>query len=240
MGWLKRSPAAGREDPPPLSLAPDHQAVRRADPYSFAVAHRRLAWMLRLSAGTNVVLACALTASMAAFSTLLPLKTTEIALVRHDNRSDQLIRIEPLTRDVPGFALAMEWMARRYVRLLLEIDSVTQDERLRQAFIYSDTAVYKRFKADRIDTGELKKALDSGLVRSIEIETAEQLQSLGRAQKWAVDFIQRDMRGGKQLEAKRLRALLTMTTRPETVRAEDRFENPLGITITDFVLKERF
>lgn len=219
---------------------PDHSAVSRADPYSFQVAHRRLAWMLRLSAGTNIVLASALTVSLAAFSALFPLTKTEIALVRQYEKDDRLIRIEPIQENVPGFTVMMEHMARRYVRLIVEIDKATQDERLRQAFVYSDRSVYLQFKADRIDTGDLQKALDSGLVRSVNIESSEQLPSFGKAQKWAVDFVQRDERAGKLVEERRIRALLVLTTRADTVKPEDRFENPLGITVTDFVLKERF
>ena len=224
---------------PELAL-PDHSAVSRADPYSFQVSHRRLAWMLRLSAATNIVLASALTVSMAAFSALFPLTRTEIALVRYHEPDDRLIRIEPIQADVPGFTLLMEWHARRFVRLLVEIDPATQDERLRQAFIYADTSVYRQFKEDRIDTGALQKALDSKLIRSVRIESSEQLPSLGKAQKWAVDFVQRDERAGQLVEERRIRALLVLATRPDTVKPEDRFENPLGIVVTDFVLKERF
>ena len=56
MDWLKPKPKpkldadAGADD-----VAP-HAAMVRADPYSFRVAHRRLAWLLRISAGTNIVL----------------------------------------------------------------------------------------------------------------------------------------------------------------------------------------
>ncbi|MBL4748793.1 MAG: hypothetical protein JKY17_08620, partial [Magnetovibrio sp.] len=41
-----------------LGMADDggHAAIVEADPYSFRIAHRRLAWMLRMSVGLNVVL----------------------------------------------------------------------------------------------------------------------------------------------------------------------------------------
>lgn len=228
----------GRDRPAPASL-PDHGAVRKADPFSFQVAHRRLAWMLRLSVALNVVLASGLTASFTAFAALFPLKETEIALVRHYEPDARLYRIEPIQQDVEGFDVLMESMARRYVMMLLEIDPVTQDERLRQAFVYSDDALYRRFRAERIETGELRRAIESGLVRSIHVEAVERLQSLRRTYKYAVDFVQRDMRAGQVIEERRRRALLTMTTRPSEVRAEDKYENPLGITVLDLALKER-
>ncbi|NMM46492.1 hypothetical protein HH303_18520 [Rhodospirillaceae bacterium KN72] len=219
---------------------PRHEAVRRADPYSFEVAHRRLAWMLRISAGTNVVLGLGLCTALTALSHLFPLKTTEIALVRNDSVSNQLIRIEPISEDVDGFALLMEQKARWYVRALLEIDAVTQTERLRQAFVMTDDKFYEAFKKERIDSGAIQDAINSGLTRSITVESVDLIESYDdNKRKYAVDLVQTDTRRGDVVETKKIRAYLAMTTRPHTVREADRFENPLGITVLDLSLKER-
>ncbi|NMM43924.1 hypothetical protein HH303_05520 [Rhodospirillaceae bacterium KN72] len=217
-----------------------HDAVRRTDPYSFEIAHRRLAWMLRISAATNVVLALSLTTALTALSHLFPLKTTEIALVRHDAVENQLIRIEPISEAVDGFGLLLEQKARWYVRSLLEIDPVTQTERLRQAFAMSDKAFYERFRKERIDSGAIQAALDTGLTRSITVESVDRIESFhGGVFKYAVDLVQTDTRRGAVVETRKIRAYLSITTRPQTVREADRFENPLGITVLDLSLKER-
>ena len=111
-----------------------HASVTRADPYAFEVAHRRLAWMFRISAGMNAGLFALLALAIGTIHGLVPLKTTEIALVRADPEENRLYRIEPLSRTVEGFDLVLEDKARRYVRQLLEIDPITQTKRFREAF----------------------------------------------------------------------------------------------------------
>ena len=209
------------------------------DPYGFQVSHRRMAWLLRLSSGSNVVLGACLVMALSALNTLLPLKTTEIALVRSDPTDNRLYRIEPIKQSVGGFDLLMESMARRYVRNLLEIDTVTQTERFREAFRITDKKFYERFRKERIDTDAVQDALDSGLTRSITVESVDRVDAFNGSYKYAVDFVQTDVRKGVRVETRKLRAYLNMTTRPHQVRDADKYENPLGITILDLILKER-
>lgn len=236
MAWLKFPRKTNADDDGTLA----HAAVVEADPYSFRVAHRRLAWMLRMSVAINVVLGILAISLSNAIAVLVPLKTTEIALVRTDPEDKRLFRIEPLTREVAGFDVALEDKAHRFVWLLLGIDSITQTERFREAFRMMDRDFYERFKKDRIDSNEVQNAINSGLSRSITIETVDRIQSFKDTYKFAVDFIQTDRRHGEVIEAQKLRAYLNMTTRPqEDVPVEDKYENPLGIVVLDLVLKER-
>lgn len=216
---------------------PVHESISDADPYSFQVSHRRLAWLLRLSAGTNVALAAVVVVQMSLIATMLPLKTTEIALLRTDASDDRVYRVEPIAKNVPGFDLLMESMARRYVRELLEIDSVTQTERFRWAFRMSDTELYERFKKERFKPVE--DALKDGLTRSITVESVDRFSTSAGTYKYAVDFVQTDKRRGQEIDSRKLRAYLNMTTRPQRVREPDKYENPLGITVLEISLKER-
>src|SRR3546814_937281 len=84
--------------------------------------------MLRLSAGGNVALTILCVVLGNAISTMLPLKTTEIALVRVNSNDDKVYRIEPLTQRTDGFDLVVEIAAKQYVRDLLEIDPITRSE----------------------------------------------------------------------------------------------------------------
>lgn len=218
---------------------PTHAAAVRADPYSFRVAHRRLAWLLRLSVAMNVALIAGLSVTVSAFAHLLPLKTTEIALVRTDPDDNRLYRIEPIERSVQGLDVLLENMARRYVRMLLEIDTVTQTERFRQAFGMTDPGFYERFRRERIETGAVQDALDARLTRSITVESVDRIDAFGGTYKYAVDLVQIDHKAGREIARRKLRAYLNMTLRPRTVTAADKYENPLGITVLDLVLKER-
>ena len=234
MAWLK-NPFKRKAPDPGL-----HAAHARTDPYSFQVSHKRLAWMLRVSTGTNIVLAACLIILISAYSHLLPLKTTEIALLRSDPEDNRLYRIEPISEDVEGFDLLLEDKARRFMRNLLEIDPVTQTERFREAFRMMDRAFFERFEKERLDSNKVQDALDSGLTRSITVISVDRIAAYGGTYKFVVDFIQTDTRDGKLVEKKQARATMDMTTRPqEEIRKEDRFENPLGIIVLDLTLKER-
>lgn len=75
--------------------------------------------------------------------------------------------------------------------------------------------------------------------RRVYVETADRLASFDDDYKLAVDFVQVDERNGREVGRKALRAYLSMTTRPQTVGPEDRFSNPLGITVLQMTLKEK-
>lgn len=230
--WLRR-PVRPRTPTSP------HAGVAAADPYAFQAAHRRLAWLLRISAGTNVALIAAVTVLATTILVLVPLKKTEVALVRTYAPDDRLYRIEPISETVDGFELLLESTARRYVKLTLEIDAVTQEERLREASHMTDAAFSERFYRERVQSGSIREAIDDGLEREVRIESVDKIESFGRDHKMVVDFVQVDRQRGKETGRKRLRAYLSLTTRPNEVRKADRYTNPLGIVVLDMTLKER-
>lgn len=223
---------------------PNHDQVRAADPFAFEIAHRRLAWMLRLSVATNVVLAVVVIVLASSISTLVPLKTIEVALVRLDPVSDEMrridptthVRIEPLTKGVKGYDIAMEAFARHYVSLVKPIDGVSQDARMTEAQRYSDTKFWEVFAKERLT--EFNAAMQSGLTRAVKIETATLMPSRGSSRMYAVDFTQTDARSSST-EITHHRAYLTVTTREQTVRTDERFENPLGIRVLAMSVQNR-
>ncbi len=223
----------------------NHDGLRAADPYAFEAAHRRLAWMFRLSTMTNVALAAVAVVEASAISTLVPLQKVQLGLVRIEARDDQtsrvdpasLVRVLPITKETPGFDLLMESFVRRYVRILLEIDAVSQGDRMREANLQSEPDWWKRFTGERVK--EIDRAIDGGLSRSIVVESADRISMRDGIGRYAVDFVQIDKRDGKIVETKRLRAYLAATSRPHTVREAEKFENPLGLRVLDVALKER-
>ncbi len=216
-----------------------HDDFRSQDPFSFEIAHRRLAWLLRISAGINIVLATSFVVSISAFSSLLPLKEVRFAFLKTDQADNRIYQIEPISKDMDGFQLFLEQKARRYVRNMLEIDRITQGERFKEAFAMTDDVFYKRFRRERIESNEIKNALKSGITRSVTIESVDMIETNSPNYKLAVDFIQTDIRNGEFIERKNSRAYLTMTTRPQTVKQNAKIENPLGIIVLDMILKEK-
>lgn len=231
--------------PPPVSPVVDHDPVNRVDPYSFQATHRRLAWLLKLSTMTNIALMSVAVIEASAIAELVPLQKLSLALVRIEPRDDRmekvdpagLVRIEPLTKDVPAYDVAMESFVRHYVRILLEIDKVSQDDRMREANLYSDADYWKTFIHDHLTP--IKTGLTQGLSRSIVVESADRISRHAGVDRYAVDLVQTDSEDGKTVETKKLRVYMAVTSRPNTVRVGERFENPLGFRVLDLILKER-
>ena len=100
--------------------------------------------------------------------------------------------------------------------------------------------VYLAYKKKYLDSGKVKKAINSGLNRSITVESVNKIETFGTTHKLAVDFIQTDERSGEIIEVEKLRAYLNITTTVQkALSVAEKYENPLGITIIDFVIKER-
>lgn len=222
-----------------------HDRVNAADPYSFEVAHRRLAWMFRLSSAINVALAAVVLVQTGAISALVPLQRIEVGLIRIEPSTDRaakvdpasLVRVLPITKATPGFDLVMEAFVRRYTRLLLEIDSASQNDRMGEANTHTDAEFWKRFMAERYK--EIKAALDSGINRSVVIESASRISERDGVFRYLVAFDQVDARGGKPVETRKLHAYLAVTSRPHTVRESEKFDNPLGLRVLDLSVKLR-
>jgi len=232
--------AAG-ETPAPTG----HESVRRADPFAFEVAHRRLAWMFRVSAMMNVGLFAVVIVEASAIAELVPLQHLQLGLVRIEPSTDRtvkvdpasLVRIEPIAAGVEGYDLMLEAFVRRYVRLILEIDKVSQTDRMKRAAMFSEGKFWSQFGKERF--GAIEKALDSGLNRSIVVESADLISRRTGVSRYAVDFVQRDEREGKPVEAKKLRAYVAVAARPQTVEKSEQYENPAGFRVIDLALKER-
>lgn len=235
MAFLKRRRDAIERSS--VEAAPKHAAVLQADPFAYKTAHRRMAWLLRLSVGMNVALICCVVVTVQAIASLVPLKETEIALLRADPSDDRIYRVEPISVEVDGFELMLEKLARRYVRQILTIDGTTQNTRFKEVRTYSDPAFFN----DYLKTNKpvIEEALDDGLDRSITIKGAYKVDAYDGVYLYVVEFLQTDRIGRETPRRRHLRAFLEMTPRPHDVSAAEKFENPLGIRVLNLSVKEQ-
>ncbi|TYC64006.1 hypothetical protein FMN50_01845 [Rhodobacterales bacterium] len=235
MAFLKRSKTA--IEPAIVEPAPKHSAILQADPFAYKTAHRRMAWLLRLSVGMNVALICCVVVTVQAIASLVPLKETEIALLRADPADDRIYRVEPISVEVEGFDLMLEKLARRYVRQLLTIDGTTQNTRFKEVRTYSDPTFFNEYvKANK---PVIEEALEDGLNRSITIKGAYKVDTYNGVYLYVVEFLQTDKIGRETPRRRHLRAFLEMTPRPHDVTKAEKFENPLGIRVLNLSVKEQ-
>lgn len=221
-----------------------HAAIASMDPYAFQAAHRRLAWYARMVTALLIVSGVGNVISIQTISELVPLKETEFVMIRTYCEDGRTYSAEPVSRDLDGFTTFMEGRARHFVKTLLEIDSVTQEERQREASQMSDENYWKKFRRERIVSGEISTALKKGIDREIIVETVTEIPTLtdNNDFKFAVDFTQIDRRNGEVIDGgtKTLRAFVSMVTRPQqNIPEKEKYTNPFGAYVTDLVLRSR-
>ena len=221
---------------------PDHSRVRTLDPFSFAVAHRRLAWCFRLSVITNVMLCCVVIITSTAFLSVFPLKEVRFAFLREEMDSNRVLRIEPVSKNIKGYEVLLESKAREFVTLILPIDEITEPERYNKAFKMATGDFYEAFKRDRLDSGFLSEAKKSGLNRSIRIEAVDVRRNPANSETHlvSVDVMQIDRFGNaEKSQQKPLRVFLEMSALPQSVPESELYTNPLGIVVLNMTIKER-
>lgn len=214
-----------------------HSGVLSADPFAYRTAHRRLAWLLRSSVAINVVLGACLAVTTQALTSLVPLKTTEVALLRADPSDDRIYRVEPISVNVDGFELLLEKLSRRYVRQILTIDETTQNTRFAEVRSYSDADFFNHYV--KTNKPFLDQALKDGLNRSITIKGAYKVDAYNGVFLYVVEFQQVDRMDRTEPVRRDLRAFLELTPRPNEVTEAEKFENPLGIRVLGMSIKEQ-
>ncbi|SFP08945.1 VirB8 protein [Cohaesibacter marisflavi] len=214
----------------------NHRAVLTADPFAFKTAARRNAFFLRFFVVYSTAATLAIIVLVSTISELFPLKTTEFALLRVDPNDDRIYSVEPVSVKVPGYELMVEKIARRYVRDILAIDDVTQNERFNRVRRYSDSDFFNAYLKANKDL--ISRALGDGLNRSITVVGANKIVRYDDIYQFVVEFIQTDKIGRDKPKKRHLRAYLELEPRQQDVQEVDKFENPLGIRVLNMAVKE--
>ncbi len=222
---------------PQAPMSVESQSFREADEFAFRSAHRRIAWLLKLSVGLNIIFGLATASVSQALIEAYPLKETRIALLRADPADNRIYRVEPISQEVDGFELMLEQFSRRYVSLTLPIDDITQNERFKEAMIYSDRKHWNAFLDKRKE--DISDALKDGLNRSIIVHSSNFVAQYGDVWQYSVEFSQIDELERTPRTTRQYRAYLELTTRPQEIREAELYENPLGIRVIGMVVKEK-
>lgn len=234
MIFRKRTPPALEEQ-----TAPDHSPVRGLDPFDFQVAHKRLAFCFRISAMLNVAMGMTVCALVAALLAMLPLKEIRPALIMADSRDNMVYSVAPISPETNGFNLVLETVVRGFVVNALTIDPLSSDARAAKARTVMTAEYQQKYQKTFVDNGWLQDVMDSGLIRSIIIESTNHIDNPGSsARLLSVDYIQIDTRDNLELARKRMRAFLKLIGMPQSVPKDEIYNNPLGVFVLDMTIKE--
>lgn len=197
--------------------------------------------MARLSTICAVVLGLVVIALVCLIIVLFPLKEVRPMLVTLKDKGEQVVRIEPITRNEKATTLLMETLSRQYVTLRETIDLQTEDVRWKQLSLMTGPQLNDEFmslmKPENQDS-PFKKRLDDNVTREVEILSSTSLAP-SAPNIFQVEWISRDRHKGQVIGQGHWVSTLTVSLEPHEVSFEDQYINPIGFTVTHYTLAQK-
>lgn len=199
---------------------------------------KRYLWTARAFAIITVVSLCCNAILLLAIAQVIPLFRVEPYLLTFQSKDEQIYNIMPYNGDLSANKSITETFVRSYV---LQRNTIVNDEKEMEIRWLpggpiqemSSSVVYDDFVKNMA-----KKALDlvrqKGLQRTLKILTVNELgQGL-----WQVEYETSDMYPSSTTpELNYWTATLRTTYRKKSIKFNDRLNNPVGFTVTNYSLK---
>lgn len=201
-------------------------------------AYRVQKWTNRVLAVAVVFLSLVTMALAAVVVTLFPLKEVQPMLLTLSDRTEQVVRIEPLQVGAESWRLISEKMAREYVVKRETIDLQTEVERWQQVAFLSSVSVWQEFEGlmgRHNSSSPFERAKRERLTRAINIISASMLN----ARQLQVEFERIDYRAGQEEGRSQWVATMTIGFLPREVKYDQRYMNPVGFTVLAYGIQER-
>ncbi len=200
---------------------------------------RRYLWTARAFAIVSAVALCVNFVLLIAIGNMMPLKRVEPYLLTFQNKEEQVVKIQPLSKNLAAEDVISEAMIRQYVLLrntmVSDVDEMAfrwgQEGPIRWM---SSNAVYNQFAKTIKDW--LSRIKLEGLTREVRIESVVRNQNI-----WFVYIITRDMLPEAEEPAiSRWRIKLAIrffAKNQNEVKYIDRLKNPLGFAVEGYSIE---
>lgn len=166
-------------------------------------------------------------------SFLLPLKEIQPMFLTTNDRVDQIVKVEPVAIGKPSDKLLSEKMARKYLIKRETVDLQTEEIRHKQVQLLSSADVFKTFKnVIENDDDFLKKATEDKLTRSILVKSISWLTD----NKMYIEYEAVDSHFDQETDRRVMVAVITFEYRPQRIKYEDVYLNPVGWTVIAYSL----
>lgn len=187
-----------------------------------------------LLSGISVVLTCFLV-------NLFPLKEVKPMLVTFSEQQNQVVRIEPLAKDLQGTDVLLEKLACRYVELRETFDGVTENARLQELMHMSAPELWEAYGAliaEENPQSPFKAFQQSHVTRSVKIKSCFCLAPAA-PDTYRIEWESLDTQEGQEGERKEWVTTLAITLDPREVRFEDKYINPIGFTVIHYAVAKK-
>ncbi len=154
----------------------------------------------------------------------------------------QVVRVEPLEAGTKGLDVLMEALSREYVSLRENFDFQTEQARWQKAIWYSSEELGEAFKQHITKTGNdspFEQFKKRGITRSINILSSTALAP-SAPNVWQVEWesIDRDTQTGSETRGYWV-STITAECIEKNLNYEDQFINPIGFTVLHYTVANK-
>lgn len=196
-------------------------------------------WVARTTSVACIVLLLSNLTAAAVIWSLLPLKEIQPMLFSTQEKTNQVVKIEPLEKNAQGFDLMMEALARQYVELRETFDFQTEPARWQKLFWFSSKELAEAFQQKmepQKATSPFKQFKDRGVTRSVNILTSNHLKPAA-PNVWQVEWESLDLDPKTGLETRgHWISTITAECQAREVSLADQYINPIGFTVVQYTV----
>lgn len=210
-------------------------------PYDTGHAYKTAQWVSHYAVGLALVLGLVTMGLVGVIIALLPLKEVRPYLVMTHNRSDQVIRVEPLVLSKKATHLLMESLVRQYVLLREPIDLQSEPHRWDQVLKFSSEelakAFYDLYKQENPNS-PFQKFKKEGVTRSVVILSSASLAP-SAPDVWQVEWESLDKKGDQEIGKSRWVSTLTVHLSRGELIHEEQYVNPIGFEVHHYTVSKK-
>lgn len=207
------------------------------------LAEKQLLEYVKILSFTNVVTLIAIFSLVAVIYSLLPLKEIHPYLVQVKDRSEQVVKIEPIDKNVNGFTVLTEALVRQYVIMRETIDLSSENTRWNQlAFFHSEDLdmFFREFMSLENKDSPLVLFSERRLARKIEILSSINFHP-SASNVWQIEWIATDYcaKRGDDINKQIFVSTVTVDFVTNNVILSDRLVNPTGFRVVNYVVTRK-
>jgi type IV secretion system protein VirB8 len=172
---------------------------------------------------------------------LFPLKEVQPMLISLSDKANQIIKVEPLERTVPGFEIMMEKLSRHYIILRESFDLISEEKRYQELAQFSsdelNTAFWEVINPEK-EKSPLKQRLEKGISRSVIIKHCTSLAP-DAPNTYQVEWESEDRQNNEVVERAHWVSTLTVDLDKSETTYEHQYLNPIGFKVTHYNLTRK-
>ncbi len=204
-------------------------------------AYRAARQVARLTTIISVALAAAVIALVVLLMAMFPLKQVQPMLVTIKDNGEQVVRIEPIDKNVKALEQLKETLARQYVQLRETFDLQTEPNRWRQMSLMSSEELSHDFQElmnPNTASSPFKKRAEEKTTRSVRILSSASLAP-SAPDIYQVEWVSEDWHKGQMIGREQWLTTMTVSLEERAFEYEDQYINPIGFTVNHYTVARK-